>query len=291
MKRALAVLVLLALMLAPVAALGATSTPVPATTSTGVVPVPPFATPAEMQVQLWPSEADGAQLVISVDLAADALLPATVRIPLPDGTTPGWIGEISSAGLDSDVRRDYTVEQGTGGRIVVFRIQKYRSAQVEAGYTAPQVIGDKTVSAFAWVQSAPSPVTNFAVKMGANTTDVAIDPTPIGAPESNGQGERLYTVASSAFKPGAKFVMTVAYRVGAAGATTAASGGGAAGSQTLLIVLVALLAVAVFAFILVAARERGRERAADAVPAPRRAARKSEAEEPVEDGPFDVDPK
>jgi hypothetical protein len=293
MKRAVAVLVVLALTLAPIAAFGATSTPVPAATSTGAVSARttpgPFATPTEMQVQLWPSEADGAQLIISLDLPAGTPLPATVRIPLPEGATPGWVGEISTAGLNSDIKRDYTVEQGTGGRVVVFRIEKHRSVQVEASYTAPQVIGDKTISAFEWVQSAPSPLTNFAVKMGANTKDVAVDPTPTGAPQSNAQGERLYTVASSELKPGARFAMTVAYRVGVAGDTTAASGRGSADSQTVLIVLVAMLAVAVFAFMLVAARARGRERVADEAPAQRRVARQAEPEEPVEDDPFDVD--
>lgn len=259
MKRALAVLVLVALTLAPVVALAATSTPVPATTPTDGLSARttpgPFADPVGMQIQLWPSEADGAQLIISEDLKADAALPATVRIPLPEGATPTWVGEISNAGLTNDVKRDYTIEKGTGGRVVVFRVERFRAAQVEASYTTPQITGDKTVSDFAWVQSAPSPVTEFTVKMTANTSDVAIDPAPIGAPASNKQGERLYTVASSEFKPGATFAMTVAYRVGVAG-TTATAGGGAGGSQALLAVLFVLLALAVFAFILIAVRMR-----------------------------------
>src|SRR5450759_3015479 len=181
MKRALAVLVLVALTLAPVVALAATSTPIPATTpAPATAPTDglsarttpgPFADPVGMQIQLWPSEVDGAQLIISEDLKADAALPATVRIPLPEGATPTWVGEISNAGLTNDVKRDYTIEKGTGGRVVVFRVERFRAAQVEASYTAPQITGDKAVSDFAWVQSAPSPVTEFTVKMTANTSD------------------------------------------------------------------------------------------------------------------------
>lgn len=290
MNRTLSVLMVLALTLVPVAALGATSTTTPATVASGSITAAktpgPFATPTEMQVQLWPSEVDGAVLIISMDLAPDAALPATVRIPLPDNATPGWVGEISSAGLDSDIKRDYTLEQGTGGRMVVFRIEKFRSAQIEASYTEPQVIGDKLVSTLEWVQSAPAPVTNFSVKMAPNTKDVAVDPVPTGAPQSNDQGERLYTVAASPLKPGAKFAVTVAYRSGAAPTT---AGGVAAGGQTLLIVVVILLAAAVAVLILMVVRARGRQRIADASDPSRPSGRRTEAEESADEDPFDVD--
>lgn len=278
----------LALACAPAFARAATLTASPALTATAAPAgaKAPVATPVDVQVQLWPAERGGAQLVISADLAENTRLPATVRIPLPAGAEPGWVGEVSGGDISGDILRQFTIEKGDGGQVLVLTLEKYRSAQVEANFTAPTAIGGKMASTLDWVQSAPAATTHFAVKMTTGTADVAIDPVPTGAPQQNDAGERLYTVASRHLDPGKTFTMTATFAYGAQTAATTASGGG--GGSTVLVVLVALLAAAVMAFVVVAVRSRTRPVAAPEARARRTARRGDDTDAPDENDPFQL---
>lgn len=287
MKTRLALLLALALAcaLAPASALAATATPSPSLVATGSArSSAPVVEPADMQVQLWPSEKDGPQLVISADLAPGTKLPATVRIPLPAGATPGWVGEVSGGDVANDILSEFTIEKGTGGQVVVFTLTKYRAAQIEADYKPLVSVGDKLVSTLDWVQSAPTPLTSFAVKFGASAVDMATDPAASGAPQANDAGEKLYTVASTHLETGKTFTLAATFKYGTAAATsttTSAPGG----YQTLLIVLVVLLGAAIVAFVLLAAKSRGAAAAPDDE-RPTRPARREDA--PDEDDPFQI---
>jgi hypothetical protein len=299
MKRAWVPLIVLALAAGPALAFGATTTPAPAAVPpSALTRSAPAPTPTGMQVLLWTGRT-GAQTIIAVELAPNTPLPATVRLPLPAGATVVWAGELSGGSVETDIERKYTTEEGTGGKVVVFRLEKFRSAQVEATHPAPQAVGDRTVSSLDWVQSAPSALTHFAVQVGPEAADVTVDPAGGGTPQTNASGERLYTVSSKALKPGEKFTMTVAYRSGA----QTASGGGATGGGTtaLLVVLGALLAAAISAFVVVAARMRSAERLETEEPtpdsdsrqptgsAPSKGGDRAPEEEPDEDDPFRID--
>jgi hypothetical protein len=251
-KRILALLSVLALAASPALAFGATATPVPAAAASA-----PVATPANMQVLLWPSAA-GALLIVGVEVPTSTPLPATVRVPLPAGATVTWVGELSGGSADTDPEREYTIADGTGGKVVVFRLEKYHSCQIEASCAPPQAIGGKTVSTLDWVQSSPSPLTHFAIQVGPEAANVTIDPASPGAPETSPEGESLYSVASKQMKPGDTFTMTVAYVLGAQAATPAKTALGG-GTTALLVVLGVLLAAAITGFLVIAARMRRAE--------------------------------
>jgi hypothetical protein len=215
------------------------------------------AVPAALDIQLWPSEADGVNLVVSAQLADSVKLPASVRIPLPAGVTLGWVGEVFGGDPGQDVKRPYTVEEGTGGKVLVVTLTQSRMVQYEG--LMPQLVseGDRYSATLDWVQSAPSPSQGFAVKMVATTGDVKTDPAFEGAPQSNTSGEMLYSLPTANLSVGQTQRVTVSFVRVAAGAAPAQPTSGGDGSPVLT-VLFSMLAAAVVALVIVAARSKRR---------------------------------
>lgn len=213
--------------------------------------------PAALDIQLWPSEADGFDLVVGARLADSVKLPATVRIPIPEGLTLGWVGEVFGGDPGQDVERPYTVEDGTGGKVLVVTLTRSRTVQYE-GVMPPLVPdGDRYTATLDWVQSAPSSSQGFAVKMVAATRDVKTEPAFEGAPQVNSTGERLYSLPTTQLAVGKGRSVTVSFARGAAGTTPVQSASTGDGSPVLA-VLFGLLGVAVVALVVVAARSKRR---------------------------------
>lgn len=235
-----------------------TASPVaPAATATATSPAAP-AVPATLDIQVWPSEADGVDLVVSAELPATVQLPASVRIPVPAGFTLGWVGEVFGGDVANDVERPYTTEDGQGGKVIVVTATKSHVIQYE-GLLAPLTADGMVYTAsLAWVQSAPAAAQSWAVKMGSATSDVWTDPAYVGDPQVNAVGERLYSLPSTQLALGTAQHVTVSFARGNATAAASSSGSQGAASSTLLIVLFALLAVAVVALAVVAARSKRR---------------------------------
>ncbi|MDO8914938.1 MAG: hypothetical protein Q7W16_02495 [Coriobacteriia bacterium] len=235
------------------AATPASVTPAPASPSTPVA----AAVPAAVEVQLWPSEPDGFNVVVSAQLAESVKLPATVRIPVPAGVTLGWVGEVFGGDPAKDVKRAYIIEEGTGGRVLVVTLTQSRMMQYEG--LMPQLVqdGERYTATVDWVQSAPSPSQGFAVKMVAATGDVKTEPAFEGAPQVNASGEKLYSLPTTTLSVGQTQRVTVSFVRAAAGTTPAQPVSGGDGSPVLT-ALFSMLAAAVIALVIVAARSKRR---------------------------------
>jgi hypothetical protein len=292
MRRTLALLIAAVLALAPAAAFALPSATAATGTAKGTTAGAWIAaTPVEMGVQLGPAEKEGAEIIISARLATGAPLPATVRIPLPAGASLAWVGEIAGMGGTGDIQRTGSIEKGTGGQVVVVRLEKYREAQIEALYTVPQAAGDRLTSTLGWVQSAPAGRVVFVVRMAPGTSDITIDPAPAGPPQGDAATGRQYTLPPRVIPLGGTARLTVAYTRG--GGSVPAAAGTAGSSGLLIAALLVALAVAVVAFVIVALRSR-RASPSSSVPTPvRPESSRAPADPSVEEGgekdPFDVD--
>ncbi|MDO8964874.1 MAG: hypothetical protein Q7W30_10355 [Coriobacteriia bacterium] len=294
MRRATALLTALVLIISiPAVVFAATATPAPSAVATAALARATVGAPIdELQAQLWPEEPSGCIIVVSAAVSPDAALPAIVRMPLPEGATIIWSGEVGKGDTSSDIQRPFTLEQGVGGRVAVIRIEKYREAQYEATYKDPTPIGDKLAATLDWVQSAPAATTAFAAKLTAGATDIALDPTAMGPAQKSPQGESLYSLVPNKLKVGESFTMTVAYRRGTAAAGTGVTSTPGAPmssqAQTLLIVLVALIIAALVAMVVIAARSRGRSPRPQVAPDSDRS-RTTGTPASADDDPFDID--
>ena len=204
-----------------------------------------------LEVQLWPGGEPGYTLVtVTGHIPDDAELPAVARLPLPEGVTVLWSGEILGGPVQDDPVRAHEIVDVDGGRALQLTAETSRTVQYEARGPALTVTSGMTKSVFQWVQSVPTGDVVFSVRLPAWAESVVIDPMPVGSPRINEAGERLYTLRPAVLSEGHSFTVTVAY--GREGATGSDSG------VPVLPVLAALLVIALFALGAVVARERRR---------------------------------
>lgn len=227
MRRVLTVLAVVAMVLATVPAV-----PVGAAETPSAIP---------MSVQLWP-EAEPSQLllIVSADLPADAKLPATVTLPLPEGATVLWAGEVTGGNPESDIKRMPEVVEGKGGKALRIELESARSAQYEASVGTLTVSGQKTSGRLRWVQSVEASTTSFAVRTPANVSSINIRPTPSDLPQRNSQGESLFTLPDRALSLGEAVTIDVSYSRGGqvAPAADVNAGSGASGVNKFTLILV-----------------------------------------------------
>ncbi len=173
--------------------------------------------------------------------------PATILIPVPQGATTNWVGEILGGDPTKDPERTYTTVQGTGGQALQVTLEQTRSAQAEFTIASTSSGGNVTAN-LTWIQSAPSTRTEFSVRMPAGVSAVQITPTPEGVPVTNELGESLYGLPTKVMKPGDTTVVAVTYSTGQAGQQ--GQGGAASSGSTILWVLIAalLLVLAILGF-------------------------------------------
>jgi len=211
------------------------------------LPVPAFGAPVKLDdttifVQFWPEgETDTNVVIVGVELDSKVPLPATVQLPLPEGATVFWAGEIVGPDASADLERPYKVVDGADGRLVEFTVETTRAVQYDATVGAVTIEGDEILTSLDWTQSAASKAVSFAVRVPAAVEDVRVDPEAPAAPQMNSVGESLYTLADQVLQVGDTSKIEVAYK--RAGTGTAPQGPGA------LPILLGLLAVAVIALV------------------------------------------
>lgn len=210
----------------------------------------------QTEVQLWPGALPG-QLVVIVTVSLDdsVELPATVRVPVPDGMNIDWAGEILPEGDPADdPQREYTLEQGSGGQYAQMEVSESTQAQVEFSGTPLTVNGSEYSAALRYVQTVPTSVVGFSVRLPAGASSVRIDPAAPREPDRNEIGETLYTLPSFELAPGDAQSVSVAYSVGGS-----SQAGGGTDTATIIGVLVALLAGAIVLLLFVMGRQRKTE--------------------------------
>lgn len=272
----MAATVMLSLLVGPAAALGAANSSAapaapaaPAATKPSAAPAAsaaaasasaavPLAPKGQVEVQLWPSKSSSL-LVVSLQLPDTATLPARVRIPLPEGASVTWAGEITGSDAAKDIPRSFTTITVSGGRAIEFVAQSARSLQYEADLPAPAVAGDQVSTTLKWVQSVDALGVNPAVKTPAGATDTQITPAPADKPRTNTVGEALYTLPQQHPELGGAFTIQISFAQGVAGSTPQTTGE-PGGRSTVLYILVAIL-VLVIGFVVVLALRPARPRA------------------------------
>ncbi len=193
-----------------------------------------------VDLQSW---TENGQLVVvtSLSLLDTVKLPTVVRIPLATGATVQWAGEVLGGAVSADPQRSYKIKKSpVGGEYAEFSVSETRTAQIDCVVPGLSVAGDAVTGSFEWVQSAASPFTSFSVRTPPNSVNVQIKPAPVGAPETNQAGEKLYSSSPLALKPGQ--TQTVSFSYSALSARTTSTSGS---SNTLLIALFAMLVVAI----------------------------------------------
>jgi hypothetical protein len=239
-----------------------------------------------LDLQAWP---DSGQLIIvtAITVPESVRLPATVRVPVVEGATVQWAGEVLGGDLSADPERKYTmIKSPAGGQYAEFTLETTRSAQVDSSLPGLTVDGSKTTASFEWIQSVSSPFTSFSLRVPANSGNVVVSPKPSAAPEQNTAGETLYSGDPLTLAPGARQKVTLSYTAGAAGA----AGGTSSSLNTLIYVLGFALAVALVVLVVLIVRQRQGTGIAAPTASARRPSEKAAATKPSkaeEDGPDD----
>jgi hypothetical protein len=218
-----------------------------------------------IEVELWPDRQQGLNsLTVLGRVPKEKSLPATVDIPLPEGATVTWVGEIDEAdatGASDTTQAPLIVEVG-GGRAARIQARKTRLVQYEAILGPSRQDGTKVSTVLDWLQTVPTGSVTFSSRVPIDATQVKITPPPVGDPQRNEQvGQMLYTVAPANLTVGQRFVLQVVYELPAGGDL---GGGGSPGNASSVPVLVfVLLAGAVAVLLVVIVMQSRRQAAAD----------------------------
>ncbi len=164
-----------------------------------------------IDVQIWPGQGGKTAIITVVEVDAKTKLPVTVRIPVTPGSTVEWVGEILGGPAESDIERPYKLVQGQGGQFAEVELTKSHRGQVDAIGFPLQISSDQISVSVDYVQTVSSPLTAIAVRLPANISKVKIKPKPVGEPVDNADGESLYTLEPTAYKPGEKETVTISY--------------------------------------------------------------------------------
>jgi hypothetical protein len=212
MRRAITLAVAAVLLLAAPAlalAAGTSSTPAPPPRIGDPVVKGKPVTPSGIDVQLWPEDVKGSMtLVVVAAVPTSTPFPAAVTIPLPQGATITWAGEIFGGGTN-DVQRQPDVSKDQ--RTVTITAQKSRFVQYEARYKPYVVRNGRHLAELDWVQSAPAARMDFAFRLPALASDVHSAPKPVRDPDVNQSGDKLYTLPTQKLAVGKTFKFSVDY--------------------------------------------------------------------------------
>ncbi|MDZ4064339.1 MAG: hypothetical protein U1E22_06675 [Coriobacteriia bacterium] len=138
-------------------------------------------------------------------------LPATVRLPIPEGSTVYWSGEIFGGDVAGDIGRQFRVVPGEGGDSAEITLEETRTAQIDVTYKQLDIRRGKYSLVLDWVQTEPCKDVSFSVRIPGSVTGLTLEPDAPGSPQTNVMGERLYTLTPVALKPGEKFPVKVTY--------------------------------------------------------------------------------
>ncbi len=201
-----------------------------------------------IQIQLGMEAASGSNyLIVGGTLPTDTPLPATVRLPLPEGAEVVWAGEIVGSTPAGDIERPYTIVDGQGGRAIEFTLDTYRSFQYDAAYGPVIPAGQFDISLLmSWRQTVASRDVSIGVRIPANATDIVIEPAPVGEPlRDAATGDELYVLPGLTLGLGDKTSVSISYARGGA------LDSGSAGGSPIVLILVGLLVLAVVALVFV----------------------------------------
>lgn len=224
------------------------------------LPAQAFGAPVKLDdttifVQFWPEgETQTNVVIVGTELDPKVPLPATVQLPLPDGATPFWAGEIMGDSASTDVQREFKIVDGAKGKVVEFTVETTRAVQFDATVGAVEIKGNDIVTELRWTQAIAAKTVSFAVRVPSGVEDVRIDPEAPQKPQTNAVGEQLYTLADQILQPGDTTSVKVTYQ-------RAGTGDTGSGVSPIVIVL-GLLGAAVVALLVALALQNRRKTSA-----------------------------
>ncbi len=239
----------------------------------------------DLDVQSWPgAEAGQSVVILSLVLPDSAPLPATVRIPVPEGVKLDWVGEIAGVDPSQDPTRTYTLVDGEGGQYVEYEVSTSRVAQIEGSGPALSIVGAETSFKLRFTQTAPSDIVSFSVRLPAGMAPLSMSPEAIAEPDQNDAGESLYTLPQLEMSPGDVQEVAVVYAAG----TGETSGTGS--TAPIVVVLAAGIVVAIIA-LMYSIRRQGAAAASETAEPPSliHEPEVTAEPEPDDDQPFPLD--
>lgn len=164
-----------------------------------------------VDVQLMPEAEPGSNvLVVGARLPEGTALPAVVNLPVPDGASVFWAGEITGGPPELDIRREFSIIEGPAGRIIQFTVETTLSVQYDALYGQIRFSGQDRETDLAWRQSVEIGELSMALRLPPGTQ--LLTPEPRRPPQTNQVGERLYTLDPLSIDVGQGTTLTVTYR-------------------------------------------------------------------------------
>lgn len=203
---------------------------------------------SKVDVQLTPEAEPGVNvLIVGARLPEGTALPAKVNLPLPDGASVFWAGEITGGPPEQDIRRDFSIIDGPFGRVIEFTAETTLSVQYDALYGQIRFSGQERETELGWRQSVPIGELSMALRLPPGTQ--LLIPEVRRPPQTNQAGERLYTLDPLSIDVGQGTTLTVTYQTAT---------GPAARSEEIPMALwlVAAIGVALLLLVVVVQRQR-----------------------------------
>lgn len=235
-----------------------------------VLPVAAVANPlANLDVTLLvQSHGDGEPLLlVAGQLPETVALPAEIVLPVPEGATIVWSGEIVGSNAADDVQSQASIETRDGVTVAVMTLTRSRVAQIEVGFDGAIGKGADGGLTAGFEMRAPVSVQSVrnAVALPPGATPASL---PEGALVAEGQqGLTYYYLEPGALETGEPIVFSMGFSQGVAppasdSAAQPAPSGSTAEVPVLVIVLIAT-ALAGAVLVVVASRSRRNRESAD----------------------------
>ena len=110
-------------------------------------------------------------LVVFGSLADDVELPAVVELPIPAGSTIGWVGEISGQDTSLDTVAEFTVRPEDGYDVLEITVTRARAVQAEL--VPPEGWVDRTEASLGLTMSWTAHEDTPGVRLGFEIPDTA----------------------------------------------------------------------------------------------------------------------
>jgi hypothetical protein len=222
-----------------------------------LLPAAAFANVMEYQLQYEPAgDGVGALLIVNAVVDPATALPQEVSIPVPDGATLLWSGELLGGDPSDDPQRATTTSEVDGVQVHTLTLEQSHTAQLELLLPSPSVSGDRLNADVSWPNVGEEIPVTASVIAEAGASDIVIEPARAGDVQTNDVGQTLHPLERKRLATGESYVIDVSWTRGA----SAAGGGDGASSNGLLPYVIGALVVAVVALAVVVTIERTRAR-------------------------------
>ncbi len=197
-------------------------------------------------------------MLIAGEIAEDVTLPAEIVLPVPEGATIEWSGEILGGDAQEDPSVEGRLEQRDGTNVVVFTLTQSRIGQAEVSFPGAVTAGDQAFTA-AYDMAAPVAVESarYAIALPPGGQPTSLPEGVLSAPGP--QNYTYFYLEAPDVNPGDPITFSMQFTQSAAPVPTDGGTGQPASGEvpTLLIVLIAA-ALAGAVLVVLAARSRSR---------------------------------